>query len=510
MMLGVDYTNQVFMVVVQRRTFNWTMPHQPLNNNEQAMGTAFYLRYKSKIHLITCFHVIQDAFHIAISSPAMGSKEYPCRVRWICPEMDLAVLEVKKNNILNPKNALAPVIFPRISKTKIPAPEIGAVVITVGYPLGQSHLKLTKGIMSGQQLGLYQTDAPINGGNSGGPLMWKNKVVGINSRGYRMAQNVGYAIPIMTLLHLINFHDRNPEMYQIRFPRTWGFRMSPPSRMLLPSSSQKKNKTCSIADNRHCGLEIKNVFKDQLMDGCSLRKGDILLSINGMPISALGELPLEWLNQKMTINSLLLHLFLGQKIHLKYLSGNTIREETIVIRPESEKVLYRKWYEEHEEIPYLYVAGIVLVPFNETYMERRYEFLRDPSQFRDENPLLLTTLSTDDPALLYLMAPENWNKGRLIISNVLRGGLIEETHILRVGDIIDTIGGKKTPTIQDADRIVKSLLAKKKDIEIRTLSGSILHLSPQMVKEEEARLYKIYNVASPAIDTNKNLWRRQN
>lgn len=507
----MEYADQVLMITVQKRVFNWTMPHQPLNNNQGAMGTAFYMRYKKKIHLITCFHVIENSFHIAASSPSLGSKEYPCRVIWICPEMDLAVLEIKKdeqditqNPLLNPTRALSPIRFPQTNRHKIHAPEIGAPTFTIGYPLGQTHLKMTKGILSGQQLGLYQTDAPINGGNSGGPLLWKNKVLGINSRGYTLAQSVGYAIPVMNLLHLIDFHECHPDIYHIRFPRNWGLRLSPPSSLLFPSSlkdKKKKNGNCTITNNKSCGIEIRGVYHDQLMAGTSLRRGDILLSVDGHPISAMGELPLEWLNQKMTFHSLLLHMPLGREVPIEYLSrGRERRREIIRILPESSKIHYRKWYEEHEDIPYLYLAGIVMVPFTQSYMDQRYKFLREPEFFRIENPFLFDTLTTDDPTLLKLTDPSEWNRGRIMISNVLKSSLVEETHILKVGEIVDMIGGRKVPTIRDAIRIIRALLAEKKDVDLTLLSGSVLHIPFSTLIQQEKELGAIYQYESSLQD----------
>ena len=56
-------------------------------------------------------------------------------------------------------------------------------VEALGFPFGgqQSNLKVTKGIVSGRNDGLIQTDAALNPGNSGGPLLSNGTVVGINA-----------------------------------------------------------------------------------------------------------------------------------------------------------------------------------------------------------------------------------------------------------------------------------------------------------------------------------------
>lgn len=163
-------------------------------------------------------------------------------------------------------------------------------VYTAGFPLGQTHLKITKGVISGQQCGLFQTDAPINGGYSGGPLVWNNKVVGINSSGYIFSQNVAYAIPITRLLSLIDHHDKHPASFLIRFPRNWGASFAPPS--IYPVSHD---------NDRNHGLEVRQVFPHQLLCGTSIKKGDIILRINDIPISSLGEMPIQWMSQSMNL-----------------------------------------------------------------------------------------------------------------------------------------------------------------------------------------------------------------
>ena len=82
--------------------------------------------------------------------------------------------------------------------------KLGDSVIALGFPMNynnqkyvkSNNIKITKGIISGQQFGIYQTDSPINPGNSGGPLIKNNKVIGINSAIIVQAQNIGYSIPV--------------------------------------------------------------------------------------------------------------------------------------------------------------------------------------------------------------------------------------------------------------------------------------------------------------------------
>lgn len=494
-----DYIEQVFYVKAQTREFNWKMPHQPLEQKE-VCGTAFRLCYNKKTYFATCFHVIEDAFHIAIVSPVNGSEEFRCRVEWSCPDLDLAVIVPCEQKILHTrkKMGLRPWIFPFIRGNKIPGPNIGAVAYTVGFPLGQTHLKITKGVISGQQHGLFQTDAPVNGGNSGGPLVWDNRVIGITSSGYFFSQNVAYAIPVARLLRLIDYHEKHPSCSIIRFPRTWGASFAPPA-VLVSSSS-------ALDNSKDGGVEVREVFPRQLMSKTSIRKGDIILRIDGIPVSSLGEMPIQWMNQNTNIYNFFFHTYLGQEIRLDYLSGKKKRTESITILPET-GVPYRRWIPEHETIPYIYFCGLVVVPFCQNIMSKRFKYLKLwENNTMDENPLLVDTKDADDPALLGFVRPKEWGTGRVFISNILKGSIVEKRHLIKIGDIIDTVNGVRVPTIEEARRALDRAMGGEKEIRITMQSGSSFRVLPRVVREEEARLEKIFNYTS-AWDSQKKISR---
>ena len=93
-------------------------------------------------------------------------------------------------------------------------PEVDSVVTTYGFPLGGSHLSVTRGVVSRIQQWNYshsgadahlviQTDAAINPGNSGGPVLQNGKVVGVAFQGLKQADNIGYLIPSVVCEHVL-------------------------------------------------------------------------------------------------------------------------------------------------------------------------------------------------------------------------------------------------------------------------------------------------------------------
>jgi S1-C subfamily serine protease len=113
------------------------------------------------------------------------------------PDSDVAILKVTANGY-----------YPAKLGT-INDLQIGQLVIAIGNPLGFQHT-ITTGIVSalGRTLrtqtgrlidNVIQTDAPLNPGNSGGPLIdWEGKVVGVNTATIMGAQNLCFAISINT------------------------------------------------------------------------------------------------------------------------------------------------------------------------------------------------------------------------------------------------------------------------------------------------------------------------
>jgi serine protease Do len=109
---------------------------------------------------------------------------------WVDPYMDVAVVKT-------PSTAAAAIDVPRLECSDIPP--VGHPVGAFGHPW-RLQFTGTRGIISGvtsrYRTELLQTDAPINQGNSGGPLISLDdgRIVGINTAGIRGAQNTNFAV----------------------------------------------------------------------------------------------------------------------------------------------------------------------------------------------------------------------------------------------------------------------------------------------------------------------------
>jgi serine protease Do len=170
-----------------------------------SLGSGFVIHPDG--YVVTNAHVIVRA--AAQKVIFADHKEYEAERVAIDEKHDLAVLKVKADKPL-----------PAITLGRSDDLMIGETVVAIGNPLGYDHT-VTTGIVSavnrklefGGEVsyeGLIQTDASINRGNSGGPLLnVLGELIGINTAIRGDAQNIGFAIPVDSLRKLL------PEMLSI-------------------------------------------------------------------------------------------------------------------------------------------------------------------------------------------------------------------------------------------------------------------------------------------------------
>jgi putative serine protease PepD len=169
------------------------------SEKSQAQGSGFV--FDAKGHIITNDHVVQGASSISVMF-ADGSK-YSAKVVGADPSTDLAVLEVDA-----PSSKLHPLTLGDSSKV-----QVGDGVVAIGAPFGLDET-VTTGIVSALNRDIsstnnftipnvIQTDAAINHGNSGGPLLdMSGQVIGITSQiesDSGGSDGVGFAVPSNTI-----------------------------------------------------------------------------------------------------------------------------------------------------------------------------------------------------------------------------------------------------------------------------------------------------------------------
>ena len=163
----MNWEKSVVKIMVKSKEIDYA---HPLNTFKTigSSGTGFFI---SKNLILTCYHVVKNA--IVIDILYKNTNNINGSIKYIFPDDDLALISIDKTF-----EDIQPLEFKVINQRDI------GDVYTVGFPLSSTNIKTTKGIISGYQGSLIQTDASLNHGNSGGPLVIndqeKFKVIGVN------------------------------------------------------------------------------------------------------------------------------------------------------------------------------------------------------------------------------------------------------------------------------------------------------------------------------------------
>jgi S1-C subfamily serine protease len=176
--------------------FGFSVPQQ---QRQQALGSGFVIDKAG--HIVTNYHVIEGARSVDVSFSNNESRR--ARIVGADPSTDIAALQVKA-----PSRALTPLQLGNSDEV-----HVGDAVVAIGNPFGLERT-VTAGIVSALQRVIQapnaysidhviQTDAPINKGNSGGPLLdAQGRVIGVNSQIQSETGGnvgIGFAVPIDTV-----------------------------------------------------------------------------------------------------------------------------------------------------------------------------------------------------------------------------------------------------------------------------------------------------------------------
>lgn len=171
--------------------------------DDESVGSGFVIKKDLKfLYIATNAHVVEKAKNVKVKF--YNGKSYPGEVIGKDEKTDIAVIRV---NIYNALRNITPLKL--ASKDSV---EVGNLVISAGSPynLGTTY---TLGIVSAVDRdigispfeGYIQTDAPINPGDSGGPLLdMEGQVIGMNIAVVQSGQGLGFAIPSDVVNYVVN------------------------------------------------------------------------------------------------------------------------------------------------------------------------------------------------------------------------------------------------------------------------------------------------------------------
>ena len=444
-------------VYTSHQLFDYLSPWQ-YGQSANSTATGFIIDGE---RIITNAHAVLNSKFLQVRKEG-DSKKYKAVVKFTSEEYDLALVEIEDKSFFN---GTVPLKLGTL-------PEIQEKLTVYGYPLGGDKLSTTQGIVSRMEHNTYtltnrkfligQTDAAINSGNSGGPVVSKGKVAGVAFAGLNSADNIGYFIPVNILNNFLEDikdgkYDGSPLLGV-----EWSELESPSHRRMLGIEAKTG------------GILIKKVFKNSPFEGV-LQKNDVLMKLDNYPVEYDGTI--EFRKNEKTDFSYVNQ----QKKYGDNLSYEIIRDKktkTGQVKLEKKDIKYTVVTEVTIETPpsYMVYGGLLFEPLTSNYMAGTIEKLGSVYD-REE-------LYKDYKELVVLV--------RVLPFDVNLGYTDAENKI------IVKVNGEKYKDFKDFAQKVKNV--KSGFIVFENDNGDEIVLDVKEVEEQREELMQNYNISSDMSD----------
>ncbi len=274
--------------------------------NQQGIGTGFIVDANGLI--VTNNHVVCDnSYQYAVVTK--DQKTYDVKQIDLDPANDIAILKIDGKNLPNLQ----------FGSSDPASLKPGERVIAIGNALGQFQNSVTVGVVSGLGRGItagggscsnqagtetlqnvIQTDAALNPGNSGGPLLdLSGKVIGVNFAISSNAQNIGFVIPIDRVKLILDQYRKDGRIIK----------------PYLGVAYQMIDSAIAKVQNVPEGAFVRRVVNGSPADKGGIQAGDIITKLAGQSVNANND-----------IVSILNNLKVGQKVAAEvYRDGKTVK-----------------------------------------------------------------------------------------------------------------------------------------------------------------------------------------
>ncbi|MCY3767779.1 MAG: Do family serine endopeptidase [Gammaproteobacteria bacterium] len=247
--------------------------NRPIERKSTAVGSGFIIDPAGLV--VTNYHVIKDADEIEVVLD-YGTR-VPAELKGVDQKTDLALLEIRTDH------ALPYVVFGDSNEA-----EVGDWVIAIGNPFGLGGTT-TSGIISARGRNInagplddfIQIDAPINRGNSGGPLFnTKGEVIGVNSVIFSPnggSVGIGFAIPSSMADNVVSQLAESGTVQR-------GY-------LGVGIQSVTDEIAASLGREGSHGALVTQVYEDTPAQRAGIEAGDIILSFGGREVEKMQDLP---------------------------------------------------------------------------------------------------------------------------------------------------------------------------------------------------------------------------
>ena len=258
--------------------------------------------------ILTNSHVVHAATRIIVN--LSGGRDYPAELIGDDPETDLAVIRIDASQLVHVRLADSESL------------RVGQLAVAIGNPFG-FQASVTAGVISALGRSMYsqsgrlidniiQTDAALNPGNSGGPLVNSaGEVIGVNTAMIRPAQGICFAIASNTA----------------RLVAGWLIRDGRIRRSYIGVAGQNVPLHRRVVRFYNLPLEtgvlVVSVEKNSPAERAGLRQGDLIVAFNGEPIGSVHDLHKVLVGEQIGVSASLTAIRHTEKLELPILPAES-------------------------------------------------------------------------------------------------------------------------------------------------------------------------------------------
>jgi len=465
--MSQQYAKKVVQVVVYGKPVSARFP--VLNQQPgRTRGSGFFVRLnpalkeKEKVprYIITAAHVVDDAFldgGVKVILPLHGQQEIPVQVVAIVPDIDFALLEIDPTGL----------------EQFIDAFEIGndhnlefgsdTPILVLGYPLGQEQLKVLRCNFSGRQDSGIQTDCAINQGNSGGPVIYKNKIMGYITTGVdpSVAHNVSWATPINQLTAIFPLIQ---DAIVTRGEKT-PLDTAKTKIIHIPHSGiAYHNSSVSLATEQCQGVIIQWISRYSVLYGFA-KPGDKLCSVEFggqvYKLDSRGEVAVPWYFAKLPFSQVAGEIKVGEPVtfHIWDAATETIKSKKCVLTyPNRGGFLMHVL--RYEPLDYEMFGGLLVMPLRANHLK---EF----------------------PQLRAQLKPTEREQDWLLVTHIVPGSEVYEMGVIEPGEVLTRINNRTVRTLDEFRTALTNPLNGKLKIETLNDVTIILDMEKALVHEKQ-------------------------
>ncbi|MFZ1948337.1 MAG: Do family serine endopeptidase [bacterium] len=262
------------------RIFRDLIPEYQQRRDYEVPGYASGFIFDRRGYVVTNNHVVKDAQEIVVR--LLEGREYPATVVGTDGNTDIAILKIEPDG--------TPPVIPLGDSDAI---RIGDWAIAVGNPFGRLEGTVTVGVISAKGRSalnivggtpalqdFIQTDASINFGNSGGPLVnIHGEAVGMNTAINPLGQGIGFAIPANMVKHVADEIIKYGKV-------AWGYMG------IIPQEITRDLADALNVDPKS-GILVGSVAEDGPAARAGVKTGDIILEFNGEKVGNVDQFRLK-------------------------------------------------------------------------------------------------------------------------------------------------------------------------------------------------------------------------